>query len=160
MDNRGKAFRYKNWNTFLKHTTNTCTHPKLSGHVGIWKTQKPLLFGKHLSPLCNNYHGNQTHLLLILLLHGNRAHSTCSAPQPANSTWQSLVCASVLSPSLNTLACGFQSTAKFINMEKSGRWGPPHSDKDFFPLEALCLIQGRAFITLQHKVSVHIQWFL
>lgn len=32
---------------------------------------------------------NQTHLLLILLLHGKRSHSTCSALQAATDTWQS-----------------------------------------------------------------------
>lgn len=41
---------------------------------------------------------NQTHLLLILRLHGNHSHSTCSAPQPANATWQSPVSAALQYP--------------------------------------------------------------
>lgn len=68
---------------------------------GATKSQGSNLFGKQRllfffffprSPRGQTLHaatGNQTHLLLILLLHGNRSLSTCSALQAATGTWRS-----------------------------------------------------------------------
>lgn len=68
------------------------------------KSQGPYLFSKQRpsrSTQADAWRSNQTYLLLILLLHGNRSHSTCSALQAATGTWQSPVGAALRCPDVD-----------------------------------------------------------
>lgn len=123
----------------MESTINTCTYPKLRGHMRLWKTQEPLLFSKHLFSLCNNltwqpnspasYPASpwQPHSLNMLCSSTSQEHLAESFPCFRTQSQSGPSCLWLSAPFLWTKQI---KRFKSLNKEESGRWFLPPFTKD------------------------------